>query len=145
MRNFLQQILTRSAYSSPCALGSFRFSTVQILTKERHTRFIWWNHRIRPLCYARVREFVRCTATGRAGGEVPKHGTVLSSGPWQGPPAVPGGEGAWHRDGQRPREIFFAPSDKSATKSFAVRPSELFSSGETAVTSHWGDPIQNWW
>jgi hypothetical protein len=75
----------------------------------------------------------------------PKHGAVLSSGPWQGPPAVPGGEGAWHRDGQRPREIFFAPSDKSATKSFAVRPSELFSSGETAVTSHWGDPIQNWW
>lgn len=34
------------------------------------------------------------------------------------------------------REIFFAPSDKSATKSFAVRPSELYSSGDNGNISH---------
>ena len=34
------------------------------------------------------------------------------------------------------REIFFAPSDKSATKSFAVKPSELYSSGDNGNISH---------
>ena len=60
-----------------------------------------------------------------------KHGTVVVHGKDHGL-----FQATKVRGSANAREIFFAPSEKSSSKSFSIRPSELYSSGDSGNISH---------